>query len=67
MTHPSNNELPWKLLVKDDGVFLYLKKDYPAFWPALDKESLINLGPYNQVAEAMASFWEQQDFGEVMK
>lgn len=56
----SDPELPWKLLSKDDGVYL----NHDNFEGSL---MLLNLGPKEQVMEALSQFLCEQDFGEVMK
>lgn len=69
----SNPELPWKLLDKEDGVWLHYVGDsrtYAEFDGAVlpfEHDDLLNLGPKDKVMEAMCQFLIEQDFGELME
>lgn len=57
MPNPANDAPAFRLVRKDDGVWI-LPKGTDEIW------SLLNLGPYEQVAEIMANFLAEQDYGE---
>lgn len=53
MAEAANDKVTWRLDRKEDGL-----------WLEHERWGLVNLGPYEAAADAMAQFLAEQDFGE---
>jgi len=53
MSEPANDQTPFELLRKEEGVWL----EHPEW-------GLVNLGAFGPVADKLAAFLEREDYGE---